>query len=122
MTTQSPLKAVFNLKYEHPTLVQILELYMDLTKMGRRLSLSGSLAMWALEEIWQQTQQLRMPLLATSRLNSSHFLTENPIQTLTCGSWSGMSSRKIKYIKYFQTYDSVLLLLEQTEKRKLCWP
>ena len=28
----SSLKAIFNLKYEHPVLVQILELYMDLTK------------------------------------------------------------------------------------------
>ena len=33
----SSLKAVFNLKYEHPVLVQILELYMDLTKDGKEI-------------------------------------------------------------------------------------
>ena len=34
----SSLKAIFNLKYEHPrVLVQILELYMDLTKDGKEI-------------------------------------------------------------------------------------
>ena len=33
----SSLKAIFNLKYEHPVLVQILELYMDLTKDGKKI-------------------------------------------------------------------------------------
>ena len=31
----SLLKAIFNLKFEHPFLVQILELHMDLTKDGK---------------------------------------------------------------------------------------
>ena len=42
------------LKYEHPVLVQILELYKYIwiwPKMGRRLSLFRSPAMWALEVI-----------------------------------------------------------------------
>ena len=33
----SSLKAIFNLKYEHPVLVQILELYMDLIKNGKEI-------------------------------------------------------------------------------------
>ena len=33
----SSLKAIFNLKYEHPVLVQILKLYMDLTKDGKEI-------------------------------------------------------------------------------------
>ena len=36
--------------------------------MGRRLSLSGSLATWALGVIHLQTMQLKMPLLATSQV------------------------------------------------------
>ena len=33
----SSLKAIFNLKYDHPILVQILELCMDLTKDGKKI-------------------------------------------------------------------------------------
>ena len=33
----SALKAIFNLKYEHPVLVQILELYTDLIKDGKEI-------------------------------------------------------------------------------------
>ena len=33
----SSLKAIFNLKYDHPILVQILELYLDLTKDGKEI-------------------------------------------------------------------------------------
>ena len=33
----SSLKTIFNLKYEHPVLVQNLELYMDLTKDGKEV-------------------------------------------------------------------------------------
>ena len=42
--------------------------------MGRILSLSGSLAMWALWIIQLQTLQLKIPLLATW-LSSSHSQT-----------------------------------------------
>ena len=41
-------------------------------KMGERLFLSGFPAMLALEEIRLQILQQRMPLMATSRLSSSH--------------------------------------------------
>ena len=61
----SSLQTMYNLKYDHPVLVQILELYMELTTNGKEIFLSGFLAMWALEEIWLQTQTwtllLRMP-------------------------------------------------------------
>ena len=33
----SSLQAIFNQKYDHPTLVQILELYMNLTKDGKKI-------------------------------------------------------------------------------------
>ena len=37
MTPLSSLKAIFNLKYDHPVLIQILDLYMDLTKDGKEI-------------------------------------------------------------------------------------
>ena len=37
LDTLSSLKAIFNLKYEHPVVVQILELYMDLIKDGKEI-------------------------------------------------------------------------------------
>ena len=52
--------------------------------MGRRLSLSGSLAMWALGVIQLQTMQLKMPLLATSQVELIPF--------------SDLKSRANKYI------------------------
>ena len=33
----SSLQAIFNLKYDHPSLVQILELYMNLTRDGKQI-------------------------------------------------------------------------------------
>ena len=63
----SSLQSVFHLSCDHLILVQILELYMEVTRDGGRLFLSGFLAMLALKE-W-------MPLLATSRLSPSHSQT-----------------------------------------------
>ena len=63
------------------------------------------------------------PWTATPRLSSSHSLTSNHGQTniyQNCGSLSGMSSREINYIKYFQYLYNVLFVLGQTEKKKLC--
>ena len=71
----SSLKAIFNLKYEHPVLVQILELYMDLTKDGKEI-----VSVWVPGHVGIRghsaaTLQLKLPLLATPRLSSSHSQT-----------------------------------------------
>ena len=72
----SSLQSILSLKFDHPVLVQILELYTEMTRNGReRLFLSGFPAMLALGEIRLQILQLRMPLMATSRLSSSHSQT-----------------------------------------------
>ena len=72
----SSLQSILNLKYDHPVLVQILELYTKMTReRGERLFSSGFPAMLALGEILLQILQLRMPLMATSRLSSSHSQT-----------------------------------------------
>ena len=72
----SLLQSILNLKYDHPVLVQILELYTEMTREGReRLFSSGFPVMLALGEIRLQILQLRMPMMATSRLSSSHSQT-----------------------------------------------
>ena len=71
----SSLESILNLKYDHPVLVQILELYTEWQEKGERLFSSGFPAMLALGEIRLQILQLRMPLMTTSRLSSSHSQT-----------------------------------------------
>ena len=52
----SSLQSTLNLKHDHPILVQILELYTEMTRNGReRLFLSGFPAMLALGEIYIRT-------------------------------------------------------------------
>ena len=68
----------------------------------RRLFLTGSLATSALKEIQQQILLLRMPLMATSLMNSSPSLTWNLGWTII--SWnssrrSGINALTINYIK-----------------------
>ena len=77
----SLLQAIYIYMYDHPMLVKILEQYMELTKDWKEIVLSGSLALWALGVIQLQTLQLKMPLLATPRLSSSHSQTENHVPT-----------------------------------------
>ena len=67
----SSLQSILNLKYDHSVLVQILELYTEMTREGERLFSSGFLAMLALGKIRLQTLQLRMPSMATSQMSSS---------------------------------------------------
>ena len=71
----SSLQSILNLKYDHPVLVQILELYTEWQEKGERLFSSGFPAMLALGEIRLQILQLRMPSMTTSRLSSSHSQT-----------------------------------------------
>ena len=71
----SSLQSILNLKYDHPVLVKILELYTEMTREGREIFSSGFPAMLALGEIRLQILQLRMPLMAISRLSSSHSQT-----------------------------------------------
>ena len=63
----SSLQSILNLKYDHPVLVQILELYTEMTREGREI-----VFIW---EIRLQILQLRMPLMETSQLSSSHSQT-----------------------------------------------
>ena len=55
----SSLKAIFNLKCDHPILVQILELYMDLTKDGKDIVFIwipghvGIRGNWAADPCWR---------------------------------------------------------------------
>ena len=70
----SSLQSIFNLKYDHPVLVQILDLYTEITRDGREIVFIWFPAMLALEEIRLQILQLRMPLVVTSRLS---LLTES---------------------------------------------
>ena len=68
----STLQAVHNLKYVHPISIKIHELYLQLTRdEEREISLSGHLALLALEEIQLQILLLRMPLM-TVILSSTH--------------------------------------------------
>ena len=73
----SALQAVHNLKYNHPVLIKIHELYSQLIQEQREIGLSGFPAMLASYVIMQQILLLRMPLMAISRMNSSPFLTSN---------------------------------------------
>ena len=67
----SSLQAIYNIKYDHPVLVKILELYMELTRDGREIVFIWALPMWALEEIQLQTLLLRTPLIMTSQMSPS---------------------------------------------------
>ena len=61
--------------YDHPILVQILELYTEMTRDGREIVFIWVPGHVGIREIRLQILQLRMPLLATSRLSSSHSQT-----------------------------------------------
>ena len=76
----SSLQTIFNLKYDHPILVQILELYTEMTRDGREIVFIWVPGHVGIREIRLQILQLRMPLMATSRLSSSHSQTENHAQ------------------------------------------
>ena len=64
----SSLNAIFNLKYEHPVLVHILELYMDLTKDGKEVVFVWVPGHMGIRGNSPSTMQLKMPLLATSQV------------------------------------------------------
>ena len=67
----SCLQSISNLKYDHPILVQILELYTELARDGRGIVFIRIPDHVAIRGIRRQILLLRMPSLAISRLNSS---------------------------------------------------
>ena len=71
----SSLQSILNLKYDHPVLVQILELYTKMTREGREIVFIWVPGHVSIRGIRLQILQLRMPLMATSRLSSSHSQT-----------------------------------------------
>ena len=67
----SCLQAIFNLKYDHPILVQILELYMNLTRDGKK-----TVFIWVPGHVGVRGNSAAdSAIAATSRLSSSHSQT-----------------------------------------------
>ena len=57
---------MFNLKYDHPILVQILKLYVGLTRDGKEI-----VFIWVLGHVGIGTLLLQMPSMAASWMSSS---------------------------------------------------
>ena len=100
----SSLTAIFNLKSDHPILGQILELYMNLSKDGKdivfisvpsHVGMKGNSAADSAKDALDG--DISVELIPFSDLN--HVPTNI---YYNCGSLSGMSSRTINCVKYFQ--------------------
>ena len=116
----SSLQAIFNLKYDHPILVQILELYMNLTRDGKKIVfiwVSGHVDIRgnsAADSVAKDAfvGDISVELIPFSDLNS------RANKYYTCGGLSGMSSRKINYTRYFRL--RVYCLSSDKQKRRDC--
>ena len=109
----SSLQSILNLKYDHPVLVQI-EVYTEMTREGREIvfiwvpghvgirgnSAADSAAKDALDG------DISVELIPFSdlkpRTNKYIYIYIYIYIYYNCGSLSGMSSRKINYIRYSQ--------------------
>ena len=95
----SSLQDIFNLKNDHTILVQILELYMNLTRDGKKTVFVWVPGHWALADSAAKDAlvgDISVELIPFSDLKKRANIYYN------CGSLSGMSSRKINYIRYFR--------------------
>ena len=100
----SSLQVVFTRKHDHLILVQILELYMNLTRDGKKMVFiwvpghvdirGNSAADSAAKDA--PVGDISVELIPFSDLKSRANVYYN------CGSLSGMNSRKINYIRYFR--------------------
>ena len=66
----SSLQAIFNLKYDHPLLVQLLEVYMELTRDGRETVFIWVPGHVGIRGNSAADSALRIPTMATSRMSS----------------------------------------------------
>ena len=88
--------------------------------MKGRLFLSGFPAMLALEVI----MQLRMPLVARSRMNSPSFLTSNLVRitiSLSSSNLNGMNIPETNYIRFYQNGWSPFIPLFNQTRRDCCF-
>ena len=100
----SSLKAIFNLKYEHPVLVQFLELYMDLTKDGKEtvfIWVPGHVGISCNSAADFAAKDALVVYISVELIPFSD-LKSHANKYYNCVSLSGMSSWEINYIKYFQ--------------------
>ena len=96
----SSLKAIFNLKYEHPVLVQILELYMDLTKDRKEI-----VVVWVPGRVGTRDNSAadaaaKDSLVGDTSVELIPFSDLKSYIRIVAGSLSGMSSRERNYMKY----------------------
>ena len=112
------LQAIFNLKYDHPILVQILELYMNLTRDGKKIVF-----------IWVSGHVDIRGNSAADSVAKDAFVGDISVKLIPfsdlkyykyypCGNLSGMSSRKINYIRYFRL--RVYYMSSDKQKRRDC--
>ena len=103
LDTLSSLKAIFKLQYEHPVVVEILELYMDLTKDGKEIVFVWVPGHVAIRGNSAADAAAKVALVGVTSVELKILrLKITCQQILELWQLSGMSPREINYTKYSQ--------------------